>query len=109
VRGSWVVHSGGGIDIGILARRLTLACWRKARGWGLAALKLEVVSKVRGETGEEGKGFLRATRPIDKLQSPFPIPGIGSGFPKTQCRRRSVPPLSESAETVTPPLPVTIP
>jgi hypothetical protein len=23
---------------------------------------------VRGETGEEGKGFLRATRPINKLQ-----------------------------------------
>ena len=45
VRGSWVVHSGEGIEIGILARRLTLAFWSKAGGWGLAALKLDVVKR----------------------------------------------------------------
>ena len=33
------------IDIGILARRLTLAFWSKMGGWGLAALKLNVVKR----------------------------------------------------------------
>ena len=58
VRGSWVVHSGEGIDIGSLARRLTLAFWRgdehwhfdcfleqEGRDWGLAALELDVVKR----------------------------------------------------------------
>jgi hypothetical protein len=31
--------------IGILARRLTLTFWSKAGGWGLAALKLDVVKR----------------------------------------------------------------
>jgi hypothetical protein len=31
VRGSWAVHFGEGVDIGILARRLTLAFWRGGR------------------------------------------------------------------------------
>jgi hypothetical protein len=30
---------------GILARRLALAFWSKAGGWGLAALKLDVVKR----------------------------------------------------------------
>ena len=33
------------MDIGILARRLTLAFSSKAGGWGLAALKLDVVKR----------------------------------------------------------------
>ena len=33
VRGSWVVHSGEGIEIGSLARRFTLACWRGDCHW----------------------------------------------------------------------------
>ena len=33
------------MSIGILARRLTLAFWSKAGGWGLAALKLDVVKR----------------------------------------------------------------
>ena len=35
VRGSWVVHFGEGIDIGSLARRLTLAFWRGDWYWHL--------------------------------------------------------------------------
>ena len=30
---------------GILARRMTLAFWSKTGGWGLAALKLDVVKR----------------------------------------------------------------
>ena len=36
---------GEGIDIGTLARRLTLAFWSKKGGWGLAALELDVVKR----------------------------------------------------------------
>ena len=45
VRGSWVVHSGEGIEIGSLARRLTLAFWSKKGDWGRAALELDVVNR----------------------------------------------------------------
>ena len=44
-RGDEHWHFGEEIDIGILVRRLTLTFWSKAGGWGVAALKLDVVKR----------------------------------------------------------------
>jgi aryl carrier-like protein len=39
-RGERHCHFGEEIDIGILARRLTLAFWSKTGGWGLSSLNV---------------------------------------------------------------------
>ena len=39
------MHFDEGIDIGSLARRLTMAFWSKKGDWGLGALELDVVKR----------------------------------------------------------------